>query len=129
LYGRGNRCPDSISASNHTDVFVQVCKSHNDLDYVLHTASPFTFQFKDAEADILRPAIQGTLETLQSVKAYAPKVKRVVLTSSIVTMMDAAHASEMDETRWNPVTWDAAVGNPRLTYIGSKVSSDLDQYL
>lgn len=102
-----------------TKVFV----SHIDLDYVLHTASPFTPKWADAVKEILDPAVKGTLETLRSIKAHAPRVKRVVILSSFVTFMNpAAEIQVYDESMWNPVTWDSAVTNRGLTYTGSKVS-------
>ncbi|KAK4492374.1 hypothetical protein RD792_003179 [Penstemon davidsonii] len=48
---------------------------------VFHTASPFFFDTKDPQADLLDPALKGTLNVLGSV-AKTPSVKRVVLTSS-----------------------------------------------
>lgn len=97
---------------------------HSDLDCVLHTASPFIQKFNDAVGDVLSPAVRGTEELLRSVTAHAPSVKRVVLLSSFLTMMantGGGGVEVYDESMWNPVTWDAAKENPRLTYIGSKV--------
>lgn len=108
-----------IFADSLDKVFV----SHINLDYVLHTASPFTPKWADAVKEILDPAVKGTLETLRSIKAHAPRVKRVVLLSSFVTFMNpGAEIQVYDESMWNPVTWDAAVTDRRLTYTGSKVS-------
>ncbi|KAG8388989.1 hypothetical protein BUALT_Bualt02G0182800 [Buddleja alternifolia] len=50
-------------------------------DGVFHTASPFFFETKDPQADLIDPALKGTLNVLGSV-AKTPSVKRVVLTSS-----------------------------------------------
>ena len=94
---------------------------HQDLEYVLHTASPFKQTWADAVQDMLDPAIQGTLQTLRSIKAHAAHVKRVVVLSSIVTLMEPTESKHIDESLWNPVTRDAAISNPRLTYVGSKV--------
>ncbi|KAL8955431.1 MAG: hypothetical protein Q9183_006649, partial [Haloplaca sp. 2 TL-2023] len=98
-----------------------VFDAHRDLDYVLHTASPFTQKWTDAVKEVLDPAIRGTLEMLRSIKAHAPSVKRVVLLSSFVTLMNPSGGIRAyDDSMWNPVTWDAAVANPRMTYTGSK---------
>lgn len=53
--------------------------------YVLHVASPFTFNVADAEASLTRPAVEGTLNVLRAVAACpAPlRPRRVVLTSSL----------------------------------------------
>ena len=59
---------------------------------------------------------------LRSIKAHTPTVKRVVILSSFVTLMNLSDGIRTyDEAMWNPVTWDAAVANPRMTYSGSKV--------
>ncbi|MFX6532709.1 NAD-dependent epimerase/dehydratase family protein, partial [Acinetobacter baumannii] len=50
-------------------------------DGVFHTASPFFFETTDPQAELLDPALKGTLNVLSSV-AKNPSVKRVVLTSS-----------------------------------------------
>lgn len=71
---------------------------------------------------MLDPAVKGTSGILKSIKAYAPTVKRVVITSSFSAMFGlGSHPKVYDETAWNPVTWDGAVNNRRLTYHGSKV--------
>jgi hypothetical protein len=50
--------------------------------YVMHTASPYTLDTKDAKKDLLEPALNGTLNVLQSA-TKSGTVKRVVLTSSV----------------------------------------------
>lgn len=91
-------------------------------DYVIHTASPFHNNFADPIEGILDPAVKGTTGILRAIKAFAPEVKRVVVTSSFAAIVNmAAHPKVYDETSWNPVTWDEAVSDRSLTYRGSKV--------
>uniref|UniRef100_A0A803NFY3 NAD-dependent epimerase/dehydratase domain-containing protein n=1 Tax=Cannabis sativa TaxID=3483 RepID=A0A803NFY3_CANSA len=52
---------------------------------VFHTASPFYHDIKDPQAELLDPAIKGTLNVLNSVAKF-PSIKRVVLTSSIAAV-------------------------------------------
>ncbi|XP_049347980.1 phenylacetaldehyde reductase-like [Solanum verrucosum] len=52
---------------------------------VFHTASPFYYSVTDPQAELLDPAVKGTLNLLGSC-AKAPSVKRVVLTSSIAAV-------------------------------------------
>ncbi|GMY16258.1 phenylacetaldehyde reductase-like isoform X1 [Fagus crenata] len=54
-------------------------------DGVFHTASPFYHDVKDPEAELLDPAVKGTLNVLNSC-AKSPSVKRVVLTSSMAAV-------------------------------------------
>jgi nucleoside-diphosphate-sugar epimerase len=76
-------------------------------ELVLHTASPFFVRgFKDAESELVRPAVEGTRNVLESVNRAA-SVKRVVLTSSIVAIFgdncDALQApgGVLTEAQWN----------------------------
>ncbi|KAL8129349.1 hypothetical protein V2J09_018504 [Rumex salicifolius] len=52
---------------------------------VFHTASPFLNVVNDPEEDLIKPAVDGTLNVLGSV-ARTSSVKRVVLTSSIAAV-------------------------------------------
>ncbi|XP_039170864.1 phenylacetaldehyde reductase-like [Eucalyptus grandis] len=52
---------------------------------VFHTASPFYHDVRDPQAELLDPALKGTLNVLKSC-SKAQSVKRVVLTSSMVAV-------------------------------------------
>lgn len=54
-------------------------------DGVFHTASPVLLSSDDPKADLLDPAINGTLNVLKSC-AKVSSIKRVVLTSSLVAV-------------------------------------------
>lgn len=71
-------------------------------DYVLHTASVVLLNAKDPQRQIVQPAIEGTKNVLESV-VKAGTVKRVVQTSSIVAIIDAAKPAGhlFDEQDWN----------------------------
>ncbi|CRG86757.1 Putative NADPH-dependent methylglyoxal reductase GRP2 [Talaromyces islandicus] len=94
-------------------------------EYVIHTASPFHFKFTDPVKEILDPAIKGTTGILKAIKASAPTVKRVVITSSFAAIVNSAkHEKLYDESVWNPVTWDQAVNDKASTYRGSKTFAE-----
>lgn len=99
----------------------QVFQSGHRFDYVIHTASPYSFKVDDPVRDFLDPAIKGTTGILESVHAHAPGVKRVVLTSSSAAIINPKkHEKVYDETKWAPITWKDAL-KPAYTYVGSKV--------
>ncbi|RDX80127.1 Tetraketide alpha-pyrone reductase 1, partial [Mucuna pruriens] len=55
-------------------------------DAVFHTASPVRFVVTDPQAELIDPAVKGTLNVLKSC-AKSPSVKRIVLTSSISAVL------------------------------------------
>ncbi|CAI8583369.1 unnamed protein product [Vicia faba] len=55
-------------------------------DGVFHTASPVRFVVDDPQAELIDPAVKGTLNVLKSC-AKSPSVKRVVFTSSTAAVL------------------------------------------
>ncbi|KAJ0682894.1 putative cinnamyl-alcohol dehydrogenase [Helianthus annuus] len=68
---------------------------------VFHTASPVLLSVDDPQLELLDPAVKGTLNVLKS-SAKVESVKRVVLTSSVATVMYGVKLPEsggvVDET-------------------------------
>ncbi len=68
-------------------------------DFVLHVASPFPSVEPKNEDDLIRPARDGALRVLKA--AHAAGAKRVVLTSSIVAIVNGHPESRTyDEADW-----------------------------
>ncbi|KAF7553696.1 hypothetical protein G7Z17_g3430 [Cylindrodendrum hubeiense] len=97
-------------------------------DTVLHTASPFNYRQVTNNLEFLEPAQKGTVEILQGITRVAPTVKRVILTSSIASVMDFSAPKETNPAKiytaedWNPTTWEAALSAPVINtaYVASK---------
>ena len=93
-------------------------------DQIFHIASPFTLRFKDAQKDLLEPAIKGTENVLEAANKSG-SVKIVVLTSSVASVfgdnidMKNQGLSEFSEENWN--TTSSATHQP---YSFSKVSAE-----
>lgn len=69
---------------------------------VVHTASPFPIEQPNDEQELIRPAVEGTLRVLAAARAAG--VRRVVMTSSIVAVLDAAVPGVQDERNWAQVS-------------------------
>ena len=54
--------------------------------YILHVASPFFMAKSDPEAELIRPAVDGTIAAMEAAKASG--AKRVVVTSSTAAIMN-----------------------------------------
>jgi dihydroflavonol-4-reductase len=67
---------------------------------VFHMASPYSLEFKNAQRDLVDPAVRGTLNVLRAC-ARAPTVKRVVLTSSMAAVTDEPDGRVLTEADWN----------------------------
>ncbi|GAA5849562.1 hypothetical protein JCM8547_000498 [Rhodosporidiobolus lusitaniae] len=97
---------------------------------LVHTASPFFYGWKDAEKDMLLPALNGTLEALRSAHSSGT-VTRVVLTSSFAAMSDYRAGPNPGKTYsekdWCPLTWEEAVNEKEdqlLVYVASKAFAE-----
>lgn len=55
-------------------------------DAIIHVASPFTLSFKDANKELIEPAVLGTQNVLNAA-THSSSVKRIVLTSSTAAII------------------------------------------
>ena len=88
-----------------------------DCDFVMHVASPFSVTNPKNDAEMLVPAVKGT----QRIMKFAQKaqIKRIVLTSSIVSMMCSIRNGQFGPNDWTDVNY------PKLnTYIKSKTLAE-----
>ncbi|KAI3405808.2 GRP1 [Candida oxycetoniae] len=104
--------------------FDSALEKHKNIDFLLHTASPFNYTTTEPEKDLIIPAIQGTKNILEAAHSHCSKLKRIVLTSS-----DSAIYSNVDERNnklffneqsWNNVKYADAVKDAVSAYYGSK---------
>ncbi|KAH8100875.1 3-beta hydroxysteroid dehydrogenase/isomerase family protein [Cristinia sonorae] len=99
------------------------------VDGIIHCAAPVADKFEDGEKDVMIPAIEGT-KAMFNAAAQEPKVKRLVMTSSFATVLDASRGWQADWTytaeHWNPITYDEAkVRKDIVAYRGAKKYSEL----
>ncbi|KAG6333457.1 hypothetical protein ID866_5627, partial [Astraeus odoratus] len=71
------------------------------VDAIAHTASPFHFN-ASRPAELIGPAVQGTVGILQSTLKHGTSVKRVVITSSVgAVVRDEPTPTTFTEKDWN----------------------------
>ncbi|MFQ6548062.1 SDR family oxidoreductase [Aestuariibius sp. 2305UL40-4] len=70
-------------------------------DVLMHTASPFPFTQPKDEAEVIRPAVDGTLRAFEA--AQRAGVRRVVMTSSTVSVVNKTppEGRPFDERDWS----------------------------
>lgn len=88
------------------------------IDFVLHVASPFVMREPKDANELIKPAVEGTLRALKA--AQKAGIKRVVLTSSIVSMMGAPNG----HIRINQDSWTDENSSKISAYIKSKTIAE-----
>jgi len=72
-----------------------------DVEYVLHVASPFMMDIKDAKKELIDPAVNGTLSILNACEKSGT-VKKIVITSSVAAITDSPNPNKTyTEEDWN----------------------------
>lgn len=70
-------------------------------EIVMHTASPYALDVADPQRDLVDPAVKGTRHVVRA-SAANPRVKRVVLTSSMAAVTDEPEGDHvLTEADWN----------------------------
>lgn len=92
------------------------------MDFVQHIASPFPRLLPKKESDLIRPAVEGTMNVLQA--AHRAGVKRTVLTSSIGSIM-YGKTSQTTKALYTEEDWsDIAVSADITPYFKSKTLAE-----
>lgn len=108
--------------------FNEAVVSSPPFDAVIHTASPYHFRANTESEikDLITTAVNGTTGILEAIKAHAPTVKRVVVTSSFAAIVDPKKPLTYTYTEkdWDPVTEDEALESPLSAYRASKTFAE-----
>nr|KAG5693546.1 hypothetical protein BaRGS_019872 [Batillaria attramentaria] len=87
-----------------------------DMTYVIHVASPVPFTHPKNEDELIKPAVEGTLNVLRAC-AKVPSVKRVVLTSSCAAVGSdnrGPDAPLLCEKDWTDIAKADAYGKSKI---------------
>lgn len=91
-------------------------------DLVVHTASPFLIEkVKDAQRELIQPALDGTVNVLSSLPS---SVKRVVLTSSVVAVHGWNDDRPLNGTTFTEEDWNLTSTAANLPYPASKTLAE-----
>jgi nucleoside-diphosphate-sugar epimerase len=98
-------------------------------ELVMHTASPFiVYGIKDAQRQLVDPALKGTRNVLGSVN-HAQSVKRVVLTSSVVAIYgDAKEAEQVPGGVFTEQQWNTTSSVDHQPYSYSKTVAEREAW-
>ena len=88
-----------------------------DIDVVFHVASPLPIAHTGDEDLLIKPAVEGTLNVLKA--ASEAKVRRVVLTSSVITIYNL----DLDDKTYNEKDWVPAEKS-KMPYQKSKILAE-----
>ena len=92
-------------------------KAINGCEFVMHVASPFRIANPRNEDEMISPAVEGTRRVLEA--SQKAGVKRIVFTSSIVSMMSSIRRGQFGPKDWTDLNY------PNLnTYIRSKTLAE-----
>lgn len=120
---------DYVTDIAASDAFENSFKKYGEsLDFIIHTASPFTFEVKDVQKDLIDPAKIGSENIFKAAVKYAPNLKHFVVTSSFAAIVNRATASNpktvFNEDSWNPFTLADGLQNPGNGYTYSKTIAE-----
>ncbi|HKY92120.1 MAG TPA: aldehyde reductase [Nevskiaceae bacterium] len=98
-------------------------------ELVLHTASPFVISgFTDANEALVRPAVEGTRNVLETVNR-TPSVKRVVLTTSIAAIFgDNQDLRNIPGGVFTEEHWNTSSSVDHQPYSYSKVAAEREAW-
>lgn len=99
--------------------WLKACKNQ---DFVIHAASPFPRELPKDEHELIIPAKEGTLNVLQAAKHN--HVKRVVLVSSISTVVYGKQTDEMDRVFTEEHWTDESNKQDTAPYMRSKTIAE-----
>ncbi len=103
-------------------------KAAQGADAIIHVASPFTLRFKNAQKELLDPALLGTRNVL-SAATKSGTVKKVVLTSSVAAVFgDNIDMQEKGLEEFNEEQFNTSSSPTHQPYSYSKVIAEQEAW-
>ena len=92
-------------------------------DYVLHVASPFPMADPKIENDVILPAVEGTKRAIEFAKKAG--VKKIVITSSLVSMVGGKKINYLNEESWTDPEKDNISVYMKSKVLAEKIAWDM----
>ena len=94
----------------------------SDCDHVLHVASPFPMAEPKDKESVIQPAVQGTERALKHAKEAG--IKKIVITSSLVSMVGGNKINHLNEKNWTDPEKDNISTYMKSKTLAEKVAWD-----
>lgn len=95
---------------------------------VFHVASPFILDIKDPEQELIRPAVEGTINVLEEANAQE-SVKQVILTSSCAAIYgDNADLQKTERGYFTEAHWNNSSSPTYVPYSYSKAVAEREAW-
>ncbi|GAV46989.1 hypothetical protein ZYGR_0C00310 [Zygosaccharomyces rouxii] len=130
-FDNSNLCFEVVPEIADPEVVEELFVKHGeDIDVIIHLASPSIHCSYDYETTMMKPIIEGTKNILNSCSKY--KVQRVVIASSAMSMIDFCTIYDdglvFTEEDWNPVTRNNYGNIPTVAYATAKKFAELEAW-
>ena len=100
----------------------------NGCDAIIHMASPFILDHKNAQENLINPALNGTKNVLNAANK-SNTVKRIVLTSSVAAVLgDNIDMQEQGLSEFNEDIWNTTSSVEHQPYSYSKVLAEKEAW-
>jgi dihydroflavonol-4-reductase len=97
-------------------------------ELVFHTASPFTSDYKNAQKELIEPAVNGTKNVLDQASATS-SVKKVVVTSSCAAIYtDASECASYPNNELSEEIWNSTASLSYQPYSYSKTLAEKEAW-
>ncbi len=99
-----------------------------DVDAIIHMASPFILTYNNPEEELIKPALEGTRNVLNAANKSA-RVKKIVLTSSVAAVHgDNADMKEKGIEAFNESHWNTSSSVKHQPYSYSKTLAEKEAW-
>lgn len=124
LFPTSNLSFEIVPELDKPNALDSILQKHPEATTFINTALVVKFTADDYAKEIIDPSINIIKYTLTSIKENAPNIKRVILTSSLASMIGPDKAfgynGEYSDDDWSPLTYELGKINGTMAYFTAK---------